>query len=343
VQKHLFNFIALLFFACTLSGQSAVLVSDATLKVNASGGEEIFYYGFAEGDKMIFHFEEVNGKELKEIEISEYGGSSKFMDYKTNEIEKHVINVTRTAIYKFRLTNSAPNARVCHVKIQRIPANKATKNFNTSVFWRTVQDTLYTLKNEQYLAKSDTFAQEIYAACPQLSSKLAINGNKNRQVVDFTLPKNTISWSFYIGTGSEAQVEYERAQHDFAKNAAIALVKMPGYGPMAALAISGVSYFNHVQGEDNVKYWLLSNSESVAAFEAGQSTFQDYKKGDVITEASQMKTPLEGKVHLGILNDNTIDPIRVTIKATAIVVEQDWQTRTVQEMQLVSKQEPYLK
>jgi hypothetical protein len=39
------------------------------------------YYGFAEGDQMIFSFEEL--KELKESEIIEMPTSSKFMDYKS--------------------------------------------------------------------------------------------------------------------------------------------------------------------------------------------------------------------------------------------------------------------
>ena len=48
-------------------GQTPVDVAESTLKVGILG-EEIFYFGFAEGDKLIFNFEEVNGKELKELD-----------------------------------------------------------------------------------------------------------------------------------------------------------------------------------------------------------------------------------------------------------------------------------
>jgi len=36
----------------------------------------------SEGDQLVFNFQEVNGKELKEIEIIEFPSTSKFMDYK---------------------------------------------------------------------------------------------------------------------------------------------------------------------------------------------------------------------------------------------------------------------
>ena len=70
-------------------------------------GEEAVYYGFAEGDQIIFSFEEANGKEMKEIEIVEMPATSRFIDVKTSKIENKTINVPRTAIYKFRFANSA--------------------------------------------------------------------------------------------------------------------------------------------------------------------------------------------------------------------------------------------
>ncbi|MDP2176806.1 MAG: hypothetical protein Q8K70_12955 [Bacteroidota bacterium] len=324
-----------------LLGQTQIDVAENTLKVNGRS-EEVFYYGFAEGDQIIFNFNEVNGKELKELEIIELPYSSKFMDYKTKKIDNKILNIVKTGIYKFKLSNSSLNGRICKIKIQRIPASDATKNFNTSVYWRTVQDTSYTPKEEKFIVKSDTIAQDIYSANPQISSQNALNGNKNSQIIDFVLPPNTISWSFYIGTGREGKAEYENARNNFTKNAAASISKMPGYGPMAALALTGVSFFNKVQGEDNVKYWFLSNANSVALFNSGQ-TFMQYKRGDVINEASQMKSPLFGKIYLALLNDNTMDPIVVTIKVTAIVVNQQWSSRIIQVMSVSNRLEPYLK
>lgn len=318
-------------------------VSENTFKI-AGLGEEVFYFGFAEGDEIFFDFEEINGKELKEIEITELdgAGSSKYMAYKTSKVENKPIRITATGIYKFRLSNSALTGRICKVKIQRSAASEELKDFNTTVYWKTIHDTIYTPKDERYIVRCDTIAQEIYDSNPQISSSNALNGNKNNQVVDFVLPNNTISWSFYIGTGTGGKKEYDRAKARFAQTATTLAMRIPGYGAMAALALTGASFFGQVQGEDNVKYWFLSDANSVASFNAGQEFYQ-YKKGDVLSEATQMKTPLKGKIYLALLNDNTMDPIVVTIRVTAIVVNQLWDTRTVQVMRVTSRKEAYLK
>lgn len=328
-------------FSTKLLGQTPIEVSENTLKVGGFS-EEKFYYGFAEGDQLLFQFEEVNGKELKEIEIIELPSSSKFMDYKTKKIENKTINIVKTGIYMFRFANSAVGGRVCKFKIQRIPASDATKNFNCSVYWRTVQDTTYTPTEEKYLVKSDTTAQDLYSSSPKISSTSALNGNKNSQIVDFILPDNTISWSFYIGTGSEGKAEYDNAIETYTLNAAASVSKIPGYGPLAALALTGVSYFNKVQGEDNVKYWFLSDANSVALFNAGQEFYQ-YKMGDVVNEASRMNYPLKGKIYLALLNDNAVQPIILTIKVAVILVNQQWATRIIQVMKVNNREEPYLK
>ena len=114
----------LLFFTLCLTinnifGQTTIDVAESTLKVSGMR-EEIFYYGFDEGDQILFNFEEINGKELKEIEITEYPTSTKFMDYKSIKITNKIINVTSKGIYKFRFTNSAISGRICKYKIQRI-------------------------------------------------------------------------------------------------------------------------------------------------------------------------------------------------------------------------------
>lgn len=333
--------ILFIVFSFNSTSQTIVDVAENTLKVSALG-EEIFYYGFAEGDKLIFNFEEVNGKELKELEIIEMPESSKFMDYKTTKIENKTINVSRTSIYKFRLSNSALGGRICKIKIQRIPASDATKNFNSSVYWKTVYDTTYTPVQENYLIKTDTLAQTIVDQTAKISSQNALNGNSNKTIVDFSLPKGTISWSYYIGVGQEGKQAYNNASDNFYNTASKAALRIPGYGTMAALALQGVNYFNKVQGEDNVKYWFITDWDNVLLFKNG-NTFYQYKQGDVVNDASQMKSPKQGMVYLGLLNDNIAEPIDVIIKATAIVVTQQWGVRTIQKMHVNSREVVYLK
>lgn len=331
-------FLQILQFAAF--SQITVDVAEGTLKISGHK-EEIFYYGFAEGDQIIFNFEEVNKKEVKEVEIIELPSNSKFMDYKTKKIENRILNVTRTGVYKFRFSNTALLGKICKFKIQRIATEK-TKNFNSSVYWRDVVDTIYSTAQETHVIKSDTTFQDFYTGSPQVSSKHALNGNPNSQIIDLDLPDNTILWSFYIGTGKKGQEEFENAMNNFKKNTAIIFSNIPGYGAMAELALFGISYFNKIQGGDNVKYWFLTDANSITQFHNKQP-FTHYKMGDVINEASQMKTPLKGKVYLALMNDNIIEPITITIKATAVIVNNKSEIKMIKKMNFSSRQEPYLK
>lgn len=339
--KNYFSIIIFILISNLSLGQDIIDVSESTIKIS-SFDEHIFYCGFAEGDKMIFNFEELNGKELKEIEIIEMPTSSKFMDYKSVKISEKVINIQKKGIYKFRFYNSSLAKRICKIRIQRIAASDLTKKFDTNVYWKTVSDTTYTPKIEKYLDRSEKIATEIYNGNPQISSSNALNGNKNHQIVEFDLPNNTIAWSFYIGTGSAGKKTYENAQSNFSESVQSDIASLATYNPMTALALTGVSYFSKTQGEDNVKYWFLSDQNSAALFKTSQQ-FYTYKSGDVITEASQMKTPLNGRIYLGLLNDNILEPIALTIRVTAIQQIDYWKNRTIQVMNVTKTDEPYLK
>lgn len=333
--------LCMAFMTVAAVAQTPVDVAESTLKIGALS-EEVFYYGFAGGDQLVFSFEEVNGKELKEIEIIEMPGSSKFMDYKTKKIMPKIFAVTQTGIYKFRFANSALTGRICRFKIQRIPAGEQTRNFNTSVYWRTRYDTSYTTVDERYLVRSDTAAVMVVDQTAKVSSTNALNGNSNKTVVDIILPEGTISWSYYIGVGREGREAYDAAKSKALMGAAGVAARIPGYGTMAALALYGVNYFNKVQGEDNVKYWFVSGWDNVLAFKA-DNTFYQYKQGDVINDASQMKSPVRGTTYLALANDNIMEPIDVLVKVTAITVKQQWDTRQVQKLNVSSREEAYLK
>jgi hypothetical protein len=338
--KKYFSLFIFIFISNLCVGQEVIDVSEITVKIT-SLDEHIFYCGFAEGDKMIFNFEEVDGKELKEIEITEMPTSSKFMDYKAVKISDKIINIQKKGIYKFRFYNSSLGKRICKIKIQRVPISDSTIKFNSNVYWKTIRDTTYTPTLEKYIEKIEKTATDVYTANPQISSTSALNGNKNYQIVNFDLPSNTVAWSFYIGTGNEGKAEFQNTQSSFAEQAASNFSKLSTYGPMAALAITGISYFSKIQGGDNVKYWFLNDLNSAQLFEAGEQ-FYTYKSGDILSEAAQMKTPLTGKIYLAIMNDNSIEPIALTIKVTAIQQIEYWKTRTIQLMNVAERQEPYL-
>jgi hypothetical protein len=317
---------------------STVDIYESTLKVPAFG-EEVYYCGFAEGDQCIFSFEEVKGKELKEFELIEMPSTSKFMDYKTSKIENKTINITKTGIYKFRLSNSSIAGRICKLKIQRIPANNTTKNFNTSVYWKTIFDTTYTTEEEKYLIKSDTSISNLTDQVAKVHSGGNPNGNKT--TFNFTLPDNTIAWSYYLGVDQAGQEIFESATKELSSKAAPLLTKIPGYGPMAALALGGISYLTQLQSGEDIDFYIVDNN-NVNLFSTGQQ-FSYFKKGKVINDYSKMTAPLKGMYHVCLANDNAVTGVQVTIKITAIIVTQQWGNRPVKRMHVATRQEPYLK
>jgi len=331
--------LLLFLFSFNLCAQlDPVDVAELTLKVGAVKAEELFY-GFAEGDQIVFNFEEVKGKKLKELEIIEYPSSSKFVDYQTNKIEEKIIQVNNAGIYKFRFYNTALSGRILKFKIQRIPASKETKNFNTTVHWKIVYDTSYTTVQEKYLIKADTIITHITDQVTKVHS--ITNINESKTVLNFTLPDNTIVWSYYIGVDQTGQQAFENATQELAKNTGPLVSKIPGYGPLAALALGGISHLSQLQSGENVQYWFVDGN-NVNLFES-EEQFYYFRKGNVINEYSKMDKPLKGTYYLCLYNDNAVQAIDVSVKITAIAVNEQWGTRLVQKMNITSKREPYLK
>ena len=279
------------------AAQEMLEIADNTFKIKGHG-ENLFYSGFAKGDQLVFSFEEINGDEISQFELSEYPSNSKYMTCKVKKIERKVINIARTAIYCFKFNNNGFFGRVCNLKIQRIPASPSTLYFNSSVYWRTVQDTLFSKTAKQYLIKSDTIVQTIVDKTIKISSSTPLHPHLDKELVEFNLPSGTISWSYYIGVGTEGQKQFSKSKSGFLNSVATAASQIPGYGSMAALALYGINAFQLVQGEDNVKYAFLTDSNNAKQFLIGQP-YRSYQQSNVLSEASQMKSPLSGKVYFG--------------------------------------------
>lgn len=330
---------AIILFSFKLFGQATVDIAESTVKVG-SFGEEIFYYAFAEGDQLIFNFQEINGKELKELEIIELPSSSRFMDYKTKKIENKTLSISRTGVYKFRFSNSALTGRICKFKIQRIPANDELKNFNSNVYFKTVYDTTYTTEQERYLVKADTIVNNITDQVAKVHSGSNLNGNTT--TFNFSLPANTVAWSYYIGVDQAGQQAYQAATAQLAKSAGPIISKFPGYGPLAALALGGASYIAQLQAGEDIDYYIVQGSNA-SLFTSGQP-FTYIKKGKVINDNSRMTSPLTGNsLFVCLSNDNAITGVDVTVKITAIVVNKQWDTRPIQKMHITSREVMYLK
>ena len=157
----------------------------------------------------------------------------------------------------------------------------------------------------------------------KIATSTPIHPHLNKELVEFNLPSGTISWSYFIGVGNEGQKLFSKSKSGFLNSAASIASQIPGYGSMAALALYGINAFQLIQGEDNVKCAFVADSKNAQLFLTGQP-YKYFQQSTVLSEASQMKSPLYGKVYIGLQNDNLVEPIAVTLKITAVVIRQKW-------------------
>ncbi len=315
-------------------------VYESTMKVGGLG-EETYVCGFCEGDQCVFNFEEVNGKELKELEIIELPSSSKFMDYKTTKIQNKTINITKTGIYKFRFANSAIGGRICKVKIQRIPASDATKNFNTSVYYKTIYDTTYTTEQEKYL-----ISKGYKVVTLQSPEEHVINGGfnatvstgKSRIIIPVVLPKNTVEWYYTYSSYRD------KAQIDKVKGVLNLTGQLTKLIDETGTLNFGIDMLTKPPGGDVCDIYLLDFANS-GLFEAkeGFRSYAEGKRENIKSGVIKVKEVLTTNQYIGIKNPDSFYPINVVIEIAAITYEEQWGTRPVQKMHVNSHQEEYLK
>lgn len=320
-----------------VNGQQPIDVAESVVKVGIKGEEEIFF-GFAAGDQLIFSFEEASGKEMKEVEIIEMPSVSRFMDVKTSKIENKTISIPRTAIYKFRFANSALLPRACKYKIQRIPANATTQNFNTTVFFDEYNDTTYTTEIESYIDKSDTIISNLQDRTIKVNPLTAPGSSKS--VFNFTLPENTVLWSYYVSADKAGQQVYLDAVKEISSNSARAIEKFPKYSPLAAVALNTDSYLTKLDTGQHINYWIVEN-ENADLFKNGEQ-FRFLKKGRGINDFSRME-PGDRAFYFCLHNDYKDVPVSVTVKITAIQINETLGSRSVQKMHIATKKGMHLK
>ncbi len=335
-MKKTIAFLFMLFLIRFSNGQlQPVDVIDETLKLSGLNGEQVLYYGFEAGEKIVFNFSEVDKKELKQIEIAEYPSNIKFADYKTKEIQNKIINVISKGVYVFRFQNTALGGRICKVKIQRIPASEATKNFNTDVVWKNYNDTTYKEETERYLIKSDTVIDNSICS-PDIVVHSSSNANGNHESFNFTLPRNTVKWGYYVGVDQEGKQAFEKASRQTANDAA----RLPGYGPLAAFVLYGAACFSTLQSKESVNYALVEGEQNRNQFYHDQA-YNAYKSGNVACDPEKMTFIPQGNLYFCFRNTNLITAITVTLRIMAVTVNQEWGTRQVKKMNIVTKNLPF--
>ena len=313
----LFLFTSL--FLCT-HAQDTLDVVEKKIKIGGMA-KVTEYFGFADGDKIIFSLKVEGKKELKDVTISEYPNSVKFADHQTQSIENKIFNIHRNSVYSFEYYNSNISGRNVEIKIQRIAKSDQTKFFNTNVKWVNKVDTSYSAKQKTYIISSDTSFVNVIDSKVRVHSKT--NANPNKTLVDFTIPANTINWSFWIGVGNESQEAFKQDEDKYLKTAGKLITSI---NPLAGLAI-GLFSMTQAKVGNNVMYYFLSSNQEAQNFNSGQG-FRQFKNGNVVTDFGLMNYSSNNnqKYYIGLVNENMINGIDVNVKILAVVVKNEYKT-----------------
>lgn len=361
-MKTKLTFLALLLVTAAFSfGQDLVDVTDQTIKVGGMKEEQLMF-GFAEGDKIVFNFKEVDGKELKELEIIEYPASSKYSDFKTAKIENKTLNVAKKAVYIFRFKNSALAGRICKIHIQRIPVSGATKDYNSTVSWIKQQDTIWnTLTKDVIVGYDTTYTQKVKRELVKTEQQEELIVNKTQRVhsttndngsktwIHFTLPlnqahgntiKKVVAWAYWIGVGNEANEAWKsnaNAISGLAKGAATYVAS-----PLGALAIGKVTDLIIPKiGED--VYYALTDQQNKDLFMSG-SQFDLWDQGKGIAGFKRFTHPslCQGTFFICVSNDNVMQGIDADVKVVAIVETNTYEDKKYTETDVKPRYEKQL-
>ena len=356
--KIIFVFCILISIGFKLNAQELIDVTDQTIKIGGLKEEEI-YFGFAEGDKITFNFKEINGKELKELEIIQYPNNSKFSEYKTSKVENKSLLVAKTGVYIFRFKNSAITGRICKIQIQRMPSNELLKNFNTTVTWISKQDTTWNTYTKDVIIAYDTTYQQktkIELVSSEQKEELIMdksqrvhstsNANGNKTSLFFTLPKNekgnyvtkkVIAWAYWVGVGDEANQAWKsnmKTVSNLAKGVATLYTT-----PLGALAVGAVTDLMIPKVGENV-YYAITDQTNKDLFIAGiDFVVSDQGNGIAGYKKFVDSRLCQGTYFICLSNDNMMQGIDANVKVVAIIETNKYEDKAYTEMTVTPKYE----
>jgi hypothetical protein len=340
------SFFLLLYFS-GLTQPDKINIADNTLKIGTMS-EEIFYYAFAEGDQIIFSFNEQDGKELKEVEITEYPSNSRFMAFKTAKIENKSLMVQRTGIYVFRLKNGALFGRICQIKIERLPGNEKTKMFNTAVKWVERPDTTWNVytrevvvgydtvriqKTKKELVESKQTEEHIMTKSQRVHSESSAYGS-SRTSLSFSLPEDTwfgmttkkvVSWAYWVGVGEESDKAWK--QNCKIMTGLVTGVANYALTPLGGLLAGKVTELVMPKVGEDVSYGIV-NGQNREFFLQGLA-YKGFDSGKGIAGYKKFTNDymLQGTWHIILSNDNVFQAIDVDVKVVALIETNTYEHR----------------
>lgn len=353
-RKSLISTVVLLFTMANLFAQSPILLTDRTLKLSG-GAEEVVYFGFTKGDEIIFDFEEIDGKKLGLISVTQLPNKVVFETSKAKRMRKKEFSVSEKSVFEFKFRNTASHTnRTVKFKIQRVPKNRSTSNFNTNWKYQSVFDTTYTSKTVEYLAGYDTTFStkpkrqvvyeryeeiELLSRTVEIKSRgvivrdnptetIKINLPDYQNYADTTTSRKVVAWAFAVEVGEKGSAKIIQALGLVSKAASSfggIKTKLAAYALDASVQVFNSSASNLA----SVRYYLTDEANAALFYSSeGKSQINSYVYGRVSQGMDRTDDPkrCRGDYYLCLKNENRYYRINVSVSAVAVVLVQKYGT-----------------
>jgi len=354
--KKLLLFSVILISQNIFSNSEPILITESTIKLGFDQ-TQVLFYSFAEGDEIVFNFEMIKGKHIKEVQIIELPSNLIFAEFKAQNISDKKIKVKNKGVYAFRFYSSSLSNRVCRIKISRIPAIPSTENFNTNWKWRTLTDTVYTpytidsiigyniikyKERVRELIKTEKIEELLLNKTQRVHSYWNENNSHTYLKVGFPNPiltdlkeEKVIAWAYWIGVGEEAQQAYKENASSVG-NLAKGITSLYGT-PLAGFAIGTISELIIPKTGEDVAYWFIPDYENVQKF-VNREPFLQFDKGKGIAAYGKNTNKIQDIFYIGLHNDNNYQGINVEVKIVVVKEIKIFENREYER----EKQEPII-
>lgn len=320
-----------------LFGQNKVVLTEQTLKINAKSDYELLY-ALNSGDQIVINISEQEQKELKEFSIVEYPNNVVFSTQNAVSVTNKIISIKNKSVYVFKFNNTSFQARKVNFKLERIPQNAISAQFNTQIKWESRPinevyskenpivgyDTLWITKTKKSLV-NQSYAEELIIDKSERVHSHNHLSEKNKNIITVPIPNNennanstkkVKAWSYWIGVGEESEKAWKE-NILLIKNIANGANYILGGGPLGELAIGGISKLIVPTMGDDVKYYFITDHTNALSF-LEDKKFLTFEKGQGIASYRKITDRLQGTYYLGLENNNLVQGINVSVKISVL-------------------------
>jgi len=306
-----------MFLSSLLIAQSAIPVADQTFKLD---GASEHFYAFAEGDQIQLQVEELTGKKIKSIELSQYPeGHLLYRAYELDSVLKKTILIPKTGIYLLRIYETGLNKKICRFTLHRNPGSTETTRFDTQLNWDVKETPTFRIGKKSVQSGKKTETVSLGGQATVNSSKFYLKKPVN--AYQFTLPPNTRQWAYRIAVGQAVQEARQQDAQKLKQAFQGGAAKLMGVMPETALAAfalgMAIDLSTSKSGED-VDYAVV-DWDNWQHFSKGENYSAFMQQTGVSVDAQRRYAPLEGTYFFALRSDNWVDDITVSIDIEAVV------------------------